>query len=479
MGFEVIEVNQEVQASVLDIEESHIADLKSIDITPSKLTRSLSAFANAEGGELFVGIDELGPSKTRAWRGFADVEAANGHIQALEATFPLGEFVDYQFLRLREDLQVGVVLKVSVLKTPDIREATGGKVYVRRGAQNLPVVGEALTRLAYLKGVTSFETHPVDVPIDLVSDSLTVTQFVMDVVPTVEAVEPWLRKQLLVRDGKPTVAALLLFSDEPQVGLPKQSAVKIYRYATSDKEGTRATLTGQPITIEGSAYDVIKEAVRTAVDTVQGIRILGSTGLEEISYPQVTLHEIITNAVLHRDYSIADDIHVRIFDNRVEVESPGGLPAHITPGNILDQRYSRNGHIVRWITKFPDPPNKDVGEGLNTAFAAMKNLKLKPPEVEDHSTSVLVSIRHERLASPEEIITEYLQTHNEIANITVRQLTGIGSENQVKRIFQTMIKAGALESIPGRSLRYSAYRLPPAAASGTDTESGTAQQLPL
>jgi ATP-dependent DNA helicase RecG len=101
----------------------------------------------------------------------------------------------------------------------------------------------------------------------------------------------------------------------------------------------------------------------------------------------------------------------------------------------------------------------------------MKKLKLKPPEVEDNATSVLVRIRHQRLASPEEIINEYLQTHDEITNITVRQLTGIGSENQVKRIFQKMIKAGALESVPGRSLRYSAYRLP-------STKAGSASDGP-
>ncbi len=460
MGFEVVEIDEAARALVLATEESHIADLKARAVKPAKLTKSLSAFANAEGGELFIGVEEDGPDKTRAWRGFADIEEANGHIQALEATFPLGEFVDYQFLRVAGAEHDGLVLKVSVLKTPDVRASSDGTVYVRRGAQCIPISGDALKRLEYLKGVSSFETQTVDVPIDLVRESLTVTQFLMEVVPSVEAVEPWLRKQLLVRDGKPTVAALVLFSDEPQVALPKQSAVKVYRYATADMEGTRASLVGQPITIEGSAYDVIREAVRTAVDTVQGIKILGSSGLEDISYPKITLHEIITNAVLHRDYSIPDDIHVRIFDNRVEVESPGGLPGHITPENILDQRYSRNGNIVRWINKFPDPPNKDVGEGLNAAFKAMNELKLKPPEVEDKKTSVLVRIRHERLASPEEIITDYLQTHDEITNMTVRQLTGIGSENQVKRIFQTMIKAGALEAVPGRSLRYSAYRLP-------------------
>ena len=58
-----------------------------------------------------------------------------------------------------------------------------------------------------------------------------------------------------------------------------------------------------------------------------------------IEYPIETLHEITTNAVLHRDYSVADDIHIRIFDNRIEVESPGRLPGHVTQENILDERF--------------------------------------------------------------------------------------------------------------------------------------------
>lgn len=144
----------------------------------------------------------------------------------------------------------------------------------------------------------------------------------------------------------------------------------------------------------------------------------------------------------------------------MEVESPGGLPAHLTPENILEQRFGRNGHLTRWISRFPDPPNKDVGEGLRTAFDAMKGLKLKPPEIVDKRTSVLVVIRHQRLASPEEMIIEYLQSHPEISNSVVRRLAGIGSENTVKRIFQRMIRVGELEPIPGRPLRDAAYRLP-------------------
>src|ERR1039457_2618071 len=78
-------------------DEGHFLDNKSIGISAAKLTRSLSAFANADGGELLVGIAELSPGKF-GWQGFARVEAANGHIQHLEETFPYGGDFEYEFL---------------------------------------------------------------------------------------------------------------------------------------------------------------------------------------------------------------------------------------------------------------------------------------------------------------------------------------------------------------------------------------------
>src|SRR5262249_9774525 len=148
----------------------------------------------------------------------------------------------------------------------------------------------------------------------------------------------FLRSQSLIKAGKPVVAAVLLFSDEPQAALPKRSAVKLYRYGTSDDIGTRETLKGDPETVEGPLYDLIKSAVNRTVAMVEGINKLGPKGLEPVKYPRETLHEIVTNAVLHRDYSIAADIQIRVFDNRVEVESPGMLPGHVTVRNMLDEQ---------------------------------------------------------------------------------------------------------------------------------------------
>ena len=169
----------------------------------------------------------------------------------------------------------------------------------------------------------------------------------------------------------------MLFHDEPQSALPKRSAIKIYRYKTRNDEGARDQLAGDPITVEGCAYDLIYAAVARTKEIIQGIRKLTDKGLEQVLYPDETLHEIITNAVLHRDYSLSSDIHIRIFDNRVEVQSPGKIPGHVTKENILDEQAARNPRLVRLINKFPNAPNKDVGEGLNTAFEAMRALRLQ------------------------------------------------------------------------------------------------------
>ncbi len=437
------------------MEEGHFADLKSIAISPGKLTKTIAAFANADGGELYIGIEESGRARARAWRGFERVEDANGHIQPFEDLFPLGVDFDYRFLHSEGD--PGYVLQVEVRKTAEIKRASDGSVYLRRSAQNLPVsTPEAMRRLEYVKGLASFETEVVDASEDLITNSIPAIEFMLQVVPAAEP-QPWMVKQRLIRGGRPTVAGVLLFADEPQALLPKRCGIKVYRYQTKAAEGSRETLAFTPLTVEGNTYVQIQKAVSVATEVVEEIRRLGDASLEKVEYPTVAIHEIVTNAVLHRDYSIADDIHIRVFDNRIEVESPGRLPAHITPSNILEERFARNGTMVRIINKFPNPPNQDVGEGLNTAFAAMRKLGLKPPVIQERANSVLVTIKHEPLASPETIILEYLETHPSIRNKTAREVCNISGDYIVKSIFGRLVSRGLIQRVGGTDRGSTAY----------------------
>jgi len=131
MGISVVELSEAERDKLLALAEGHFVDVKDIRVAPSKLTRTLSALSNAEGGEVYIGISENTRTRSRSWSGFAVPEDANGHIQAFEQLFPLGEGYGYSFLRSPRDS--GYLLKVEVAKNGALKTASDGIVYIRRG----------------------------------------------------------------------------------------------------------------------------------------------------------------------------------------------------------------------------------------------------------------------------------------------------------------------------------------------------------
>lgn len=376
------------------------------------------------------------------------MEMANGFFQVLTNATLKGQ--NFNAIWLTCPNKQGHVLHLIILKTRAIIRATDNHPYIRQNAQNLKVSNpDALRRLELDKGIVTYEDDVLNIPDNTITNSETTIAFMIEQVPSAEPAD-WMKKQNLLIGDRPVVAGVLLFSDEPQTALPKRSAIKILRYGSREEEGRRDQLVGNPFTIEGCLYKQIAEAVDRTTKMVEEVRALTAGGIAPTIYPHETLHEIITNAVLHRDYSIVADVQVRIFDNRIEVESPGRLPGHVTIHNILKEQSARNPKIVRLINKFPNPPNKDVGEGLNTAFEAMTKLRLKEPEIEEGEHSVTVHIRHTPLASAHDTIIEYLNKNPEITNRTGRELTGIRSENSMKSVFLALKKRNLIEPVPGR-----------------------------
>jgi ATP-dependent DNA helicase RecG len=209
-------------ALILGRSEGQFCDMKARGIAPGRLSRTLSALANADGGEVFVGIE--GPKDGPfTWTGFANEEEANGHLQLIEELFPIGPVTRCEFLICTP--KPSLVLHLEVEKTSDIRNASDGIAYLRRGAQNLPQdTPEKLDRLKLDKGIKSFEDQTLATDASEITNSLAIIDFMLYIVPSAEP-EAWLRKQKLILQDKPAVASVLLFSDEPQVDLPK-SAIK-------------------------------------------------------------------------------------------------------------------------------------------------------------------------------------------------------------------------------------------------------------
>jgi ATP-dependent DNA helicase RecG len=277
---EVVEITCGERDRLLALEEGHFAELKGVDVSTKKSGRTVSAFANASGGDRCIGIGEteLLDVKVRTWRGFKDQEAANGHLQSLEALFPLGAKYSYEFLSCPGS--IGLVLHIAVQRTPQVARSHNKRIYIRRGAQNIQVTGiEALRRLELDKGIISYENQTVNADLTVLIKSVKLGKFIKNVVP-MQTPAIFVRKQALSRNKKPVVSGVLLFADEPQAMLPK-SGVKLFRYKTAGHP-TRATLVGETEVIEGTTYDVIYQAIRRTVATVEGIQRLGPRGFEPV-----------------------------------------------------------------------------------------------------------------------------------------------------------------------------------------------------
>jgi hypothetical protein len=83
-GIHAVKISPHEVVKILELAEGHFADLKGVDIAPAKLTRTLSAFCNAEGGELFIGVGEAEDDETdqiiRLWRGFSTPQYRGGPV---------------------------------------------------------------------------------------------------------------------------------------------------------------------------------------------------------------------------------------------------------------------------------------------------------------------------------------------------------------------------------------------------------------
>lgn len=454
------EISVEEANVLVTREESHFFDKKSAAVSGRSVQKIAVALANADGGEFLVGIaDEKDePDIEKRWQGLANIEALNSHLQTLFDVQPSLD-LRYEFLK-REDKD-GYVLRVMVEKSSEVHKTSDQTVYQRHGAQSLPIKDpQKISQLSFAKGSTTYEDQLLtQVPTEQIVEAAELRSFLADYSPKTDPLEFVLNQNLLdSRTWEPRVASTLLFHCAPSAVVPRKCAVKITRYETREDDPERHHLAEQR-TIEGPCYHLIHNTVAAVMEIMSSVKVWTTDGLKELDYPPEAIWEVLVNAIIHRDYSISDDIQILIFNDRIEMLSPGRLPGYVTVENILDSRYSRNPKIVRTLNRYRNAPNKDLGEGLNTTFQKMKEWGLKKPEIFEENNYVKVVLPHSPLATPTEAIMQFLQSHDQITNRQARELTGIKSENLVKIEFYKLRDERLLERVPGLAGAKSAWQL--------------------
>lgn len=183
-------------------------------------------------------------------------------------------------------------------------------------------------------------------------------------------------------EAVPTTAAILLFGKQPGRFLP-QASVKLAHFRGTAMEGSIIDRKE----VFGTLDKIIEDTARFVSNNMRiPARIEGLYREDMPDYPLVAVREAITNALAHRDYSISGQkVAVRVFDDRLEVESPGGLAGPVTLENLGQKRYSRNPLLARLMYELRLV--EEMGTGIRRMRRALAEIGSPPPRFESDFSS--------------------------------------------------------------------------------------------
>lgn len=267
-----------------------------------------------------------------------------------------------------------------------------------------------------------------------------------------------LEKLELIKDGKPTWAAILLFGRTAQSRLT-QAQIHCGRF-----KGETTVIDDRMIT--GTVIEQVDEAMDFILKNINVEFVMtGMPAREEIwDYPLEALREAVINAVCHRDYTISSNVEIRIYDDRLVVWSPGGLP----PGITMDDLYKPHSSVLR---------NKGIagilydlglierwGSGIDKMRKTCLGAGLPEPVFEEYQ-GFRVTFRRDRFT--EDFMQEmglnerqigavtYVKEKGRINNKEYRSMFGI-TDRTALRDLTTLCEAGILKKvgITGRKTEY-------------------------
>ena len=365
---------------------------------PDWIAECLVAFANGEGGLMVLGLDENGRYVNEIWG-----EEAEGAFRAAAAQCRPPVRGDWQ----QVDTPQGMLIGIRVARSNELHSLADGRVLIRSGATNRPLSGQEIHQLASTKDANDFELQPVpgatqrDFDPDIVDEYVSKRELRGTPKPTtmknmlfeIGAVAP---------DGSPTVAGILLFSKRPQTFLPQCGLVFVKFPGTEPRGEDGGVGYGRRDELSGPLARIIERAWAITWEEMRVGAVVNSLEREELTeYPPFAVREALVNAVCHRDYSIKGRrTEIRMYADRLEIISPGGLPGYITLDNLVEEHYSRNPRLVNGLYQWGYI--EELGLGIDRMIEEMVQAGHNPPQFRDtpYSFTVTLTNTRERKATP-------------------------------------------------------------------------------
>ncbi|HLV34031.1 MAG TPA: ATP-binding protein [Spirillospora sp.] len=429
------------------------------------IAETMVAFANTEGGTMVIGVDQDGEPVSKQ----IDTEALEKALkEADDNCNPTVVVGNWEPVELDGDKTAYVI---PVPRSIELHAMTDGRVLIRSGVKNRPLGGQEILKLASAKSTGDFESEVVpgatkdDFSRKMIDEYLAkraerskrpYNGKIDDLLKEIGAVDT---------EGRATVAGILLFSDYPQHWLP-QSGIVFAKFVGKTPRGEnglagysrREELTGPLSKLIEATWNLIWSEMAV------GAVVKGLEREETFEYPQFAVREAIVNAVCHRDYRLKGRrIEVRMYSDRLEVISPGGLPGFITVDNIVDEHFSRNPRIVNGL--FQWGYIEELGLGIDRMLEVMQQAGHKPPSFDARPYSFAVTLYNarEKQAAPawtrntnhrQARALQYIRENGSITNREYRSLCQGVSAETLRLDLVDLVEQGILLKVGSKKGTY-------------------------
>ena len=329
-------------------------------------------------------------------------------------------------------------------------------VYLRIGSSTRRATEDYVEDLMRESTRITFDEEPIRASIDVLSQDLLAEHYQKKTKTRLLEDKIIMRSHANAEQYHPTVAGALLFSDKPEQFIVEAQVVCTRFAGTEGRDIIQTEAITGPIAKQiETSFNLVKAWLK------RDYHLLGVKMQSRTLVPEEALREAIINAVIHRKYWIPGATKIAMYDERLEVFSPGNFPGHVNLNNLGDgithlrnPILGRMAHKMRIVEK--------LGTGIRLILDSCKQAKIKSPEFKEDGDYVKIvfffspAVDHRQ--SDEEILIELLRMKPVVSIHEMTEHLG-RSKNTVFKTLNQLIQRGKIKRIgKGRATRYTAER---------------------
>jgi predicted HTH transcriptional regulator len=406
-----------------------------------KLIKTCVAFANGVGGQLVIGVED----QTRIIVGISEDTRHRIYDEfpnsLYGATTPPLLVEIYE--RCFDDRSVIIIEVPSSIKKPVFISAEGESdgTYLRAGSSTRKADSEHIEELKRENKRIHFDEEKIHESMDALSPALILKALNPMSMKLLEAEKIIIASGVSSKKYYPTVTGIIAFCETPDLYLP-ESLVVCTRFL--GKEGRNIIQTEE---IRGNLEKLVETTFQLVKSwLLRDYRLIGAKLKAKTIIPEVAFREAIINALIHRKYSIPGAVKIAIYDDRLEIFSPGSFPGLVDINSLGDgTTYLRNPNLARVARRLGLV--EKLGTGIKLMIESCKKHKMRKPEFIEGADSVKVVFYF--LPSTEahiDDIDKLLNLFKHQSEITLQEVAQYleVSRNTATRRLNTLIEAGKI-----------------------------------